>query len=181
MASTSTNTLTNTTTQKPSQKKRTHKLSATLFGFGLSVATLLGTASAAMAVPTSWLYLPSTGDSGTRNAINVDGTGDVEVYWEPISSGTQVCLEFGGNVSWWKGVKTFDNNNSFLGFVARTDAAGRMQCDTFGAGELGRTGAPAKVELWKAKVFGVHTHMSSLMFDPTYVDGKRVVFRWVAE
>lgn len=171
----------NITTQQPSQKKRKHHLSTALFSLGLSVATLLGSASAAMAVPTSSLYLPSSGNSQNRYALNVDGTGDVEVYWEPITSGTQVCLEFGGNVSWWKGVKTFDTNNSFLGFVARSNSAGRMQCDTFNPGELGTTGAAAKVELWKAKTFGVHTHMSTLLFDPTYVEGKRVVFRWVSE
>lgn len=170
-----------TTTQQPPQKKRKHHLSTALFSLGLSVATLLGSASAAIAVPTSWLYLPSSGNSQNRYSLNVDGTGDVEVYWEPIASGTQVCLEFSGNVSWWKGVKTFDTNNSFLGFVARSDSAGRMQCDTFGAGELGLNGETAKVELWKAKAFGVHTHMSTLLFDPTDVNEKRVVFRWVAE
>lgn len=164
-----------------SRSTQTPKLAAALCCLGLSITSVLGSAPSARSASISDLYLSSTSGSNNSVSMNIDGTRDVTVYWENINSGTEFCLELGSNVSWWKGIKIFNTKHSSLGLISRSDNAKRRICDTFTAAELEGGQAAAKIEFWKAKGFGVHTHMDTLEFSPSSVAGKRVVFNWVKE
>ena len=169
-------------------KGKAPKLSSALIGFGLSIATTLGTtlglASMASAVTLSDLFLPPS--PGYRNArgelnvvpMNVDGN-RVEVFYLDIAEGTtEFCLQLDNDVSWWKGIKVFGRSNALNGFIARTGEARTRQCDSFETSALNSGDGTARVEIWKAKAFGVHTHVDTLNLDPEIVDGKRVIFVW---
>lgn len=165
---------------KAARLNKTQLFSA-LCGLGLSVAVLIGSANGVTAATISELLLPQVPGYAAAYTMNVDGNRDVGVFWEDIGTGTEFCLSLTENVSWWKGLKIFNENNSLLGFIARTDDARSRQCDSFTASELSAGDGIAKVELWKAKAFGVHTHIDTLEFDPADVEGKRVSFYWISE
>lgn len=157
------------------------KLAAALCCLGLSLTSVLGSAHSARSASISDLYLSPALGSGNSVAMNIDGSRDVKVYWENIKSGTEFCLELGSNVSWWKGIKIFNSRHSSLGLISRSDNAKRRICDTFTTAELKEGQSAAKIEFWKAKGFGVHTHMDTLEFSPSSIAGKRVIFNWVKE
>ncbi|MEO0770327.1 MAG: hypothetical protein AAFY72_13005 [Cyanobacteria bacterium J06649_4] len=169
-------------------KAKAPKLSSTLLGISLSLVSTLGLANMASAnVSVSNLVLPA--EPGYRHPDNtlraipttIDGN-QVNVYYDSIAAGTtEFCLQLHQDVSWWKGLKIFSGNNTLQGFIARTDEARGLQCDTFNTDELTSSGGVARLEIWKAKAFGVHTHVSTLSVNPLDVDGKRVRFFWINE
>ncbi|MGD1864176.1 MAG: hypothetical protein ACFB0D_06440 [Phormidesmis sp.] len=171
-----------------SMKAKALKLSSVFLGLGLSIATVLGTASTASAVTLRDVPLPPS--AGYRNAstnniqaesVYIDGN-EVKIWYLDIAAGTtEVCLELGNDVSWWKGLKVFGASNTLLSFVARTGEARSRQCDSFSTAALSNGDSIGRVDFWKAKAFGVHTHVDTLNLIPEEVNGKQIVFWWVSE
>lgn len=86
----------------------------------------------------------------------------------------RVCLT--SDLTWWKGVKVFGLPGGELGLVETQDRSKGPNCATFDDGEF----APnyTKIELLKAKAFGVHTGIETLNFDPRKYSGKTISVRW---
>lgn len=92
----------------------------------------------------------------------------------------QWSLELGPGISWWKGIKVFDKAGSELELIATQDSEGKKTSAAVNASTFG------KLEIWKAKAFGVHTHMYTVpdhgTTDPMIpAAGKRMALSWVRD
>ncbi|MCI0742563.1 MAG: hypothetical protein L0Y72_26315, partial [Gemmataceae bacterium] len=47
--------------------------------------------------------------------------------------------------------------------------------------DRGRLAGTVKIELWKAKAFGVHTHMKTLTYDSERLNGRTLTISWDKE
>ena len=107
---------------------------------------------------------------------SVDGN-EVQSSWIQSQSGkTELCLEASTNVSWWKGIKVFDAQGKNIGLMVTQDDS-RLNCMSFDNSKL----AGGKLEFWKAKGFGVHTHVETLALNHSNIDGKKVTLHWINE
>jgi hypothetical protein len=117
--------------------------------------------------------LPLPAENSTLHPDNDDvaltyGTGDVGFITFSLSTSS--------NIDWWKGVKVFGNGTwTTIGLLETQD-------EDHGPSErkieIGKFTGPCRVELWKAKSFGVHTDVMNYSFDADKLSGKKVGFLW---
>lgn len=90
---------------------------------------------------------------------------------------TRLVLELAPHLSWWKGLVVRDNSGKFVGEIWCQDRVRRSRelRIEFQDIEVGGT-----IELWKAKAFGIHTHMYTLP-DMRPTGSRLTVFRWSAD
>jgi hypothetical protein len=82
------------------------------------------------------------------------------------------CLSTTRGISWWKGVKLFGGQGPTLGLLATTDNDHGPSCRTIPLSEW--VEGESKLELWKAKAFGVHTYIATYTFSPKAYAGQRI-------
>ena len=109
-------------------------------------------------------------------ALIARGNEDQSALTQSQSGKTEVCLEASSNVSWWKGIKVFDTQGKNIGLMVTQDQS-RLNCMTFDNSQL----AGGKLELWKAKGFGVHTYVETLALNHSNINGKKVTIHWINE
>ena len=97
---------------------------------------------------------------------------------DAIDGGDAVLqLKLGGGVRWWKALKAVNENDQEIWTA-------ELQDDTRESDELFLTEddieSGARLELWKAKEFGIRRHVYSVE-DLTALKGKRVTLTWSAD
>lgn len=120
--------------------------------------------------------IPSADTTGNFQDMQVDGD-RVKIYSTTaggISGKVQIKLDADGN--WWRMLRLIDKNGNHKnieqengGYVNRKDVI------ELNANELGNT---FKLEFWKAKFLGVHTHMLTEIFRKEDFSGRVVTFIW---
>lgn len=86
-------------------------------------------------------------------------------------------LSTASNVTWYKSIKIFDKNNNLLEEIGmQDDQHGPLSSKTYDKSKFNNT---VKVEFWKAKAFGIHTHVATKMFDLDGLLGNKTSFTWM--
>jgi hypothetical protein len=84
----------------------------------------------------------------------------------------------GDPVRWWKGLRVLSREGNQLGVSETQDNNHSGGIMLFPASSL----PGMKLELWKAKLFGIHTGMYDLPLDPLERwGGTRFIFNWVRD
>ena len=107
---------------------------------------------------------------------------EVEFYVSHDSApGTlTVALRSGLNIEWWKGIKVFGSDNSIeIGLVETENRSRGPSTVTLKVGEFNP--GQARLEFWKAKLFGVHTDVAHYTFDPEAFAGQTLNFSWLSD
>jgi hypothetical protein len=87
-----------------------------------------------------------------------------------------VCLESAPYITWWKGVVLRDWNGGVIRDLYTVNGNHGPTCTTVNLDYV------RQLELWKAKAFGIHTHMYTLSHDSLRAkDRDQVLFRWTAD
>lgn len=150
--------------------KQNPQISKAVFNIGFSLASLAGTTMIANAIQSEYLLLDSS--------FLVDGnTLQPKVESLQTSDRTQFCLKASSNVSWWKGLKIFNSQGQQISLIV-TENDSRLSCTTAISNS---SLAGGKIEFWKAKGFGVHSHMDSAKIDASKVKGKKITITWMNE
>jgi hypothetical protein len=76
-----------------------------------------------------------------------------------------------------KGLQVLDNTDKEMGFIQTEGKGGVSELLSLRSGDI-QVGA--KLVLWKAKMFGIHTPMY-ILADLERHAGERVTFRWSAD
>lgn len=147
-----------------------NKLAMSLLALTMLTAPLIAKAVETNALPqkTGGFTLPGDNDSIYLN---------VSVMDENNKGKIKFCLSSSQNVTWWKGLKVFGNKSwSAAALLVTQDDDHGEACRTVSTASLGQN--LSRLEFWKAKAFGVHTHMASYTFYPSDLNGKDVHFTW---
>merc|ERR1712224_190040 len=86
------------------------------------------------------------------------------------------------SISWWKGLKVFDDDGNQVCFLGLQDNNHGPQSCALAAGAAHGLLFGYRIELWKAKLFGRWTKVKTL--DASYFGpllGKQVAFTWVSD
>ena len=82
-------------------------------------------------------------------------------------------LSTSSQITWWKGIKIFDRNDKMICLLSTQDNDhGPKLSKTFNAQNFG---SKVKVEFWKAKTFGVHTHIETKYFSLSELQGLSLI------
>lgn len=116
-------------------------------------------------------------DIPTNGSFTVDGNNAINTSTSNIDSGfIQFSLATAPNITWWKGMKVNDNSGNQILLLETQDAShGPVTSQKFNRGSFGQT---INIEIWKAKTFGVHTHIDSGSLSADQANGKLVSFVW---
>ncbi len=88
------------------------------------------------------------------------------------------CLSTASQITWWKGVKIFgDSSWTEKALLWTQDGVHGPVCKQISVNELQESSS--RIELWKAKAFGVHTDMVHYTFSPNKYNGKRIMLEWL--
>lgn len=91
----------------------------------------------------------------------------------------QFSLSSAKNVTWWKGIKVFDNKNNMILLLETTDEDhGPKPSRDFNISDFDDL---IKVEIWKAKFLGIHCCMSTVFFKKSECLGKNTLLNWENE
>jgi hypothetical protein len=90
-----------------------------------------------------------------------------------------VALRSGREITWWKGIKVFGSDSIELGLLETQDSTHGPISITLNLGEF--TPGQARLEFWKAKLFGVHTDVAHYTFDPEPFAGQTLNFSWLSD
>jgi hypothetical protein len=81
-------------------------------------------------------------------------------------------------VTWWRGIKVFDSRGNAM-LIEKQD--GKYLTSDALEVNRGRLGRTVKIELWKAKFLGAHTHMRTLTYDAERLNGRTLTITWNKE
>lgn len=93
-------------------------------------------------------------------------------------SGIRVALGRAPNVTWWKGFRLVNAQGQEIGGIfGGQDAASITEHDY----SMAEVGSAARLELWKAKFLGVHTHTYTIGDLTPLTSGTVIEFLWVQD
>lgn len=109
------------------------------------------------------------GNNNIRKSINSNAK---------ISNNTfKVTLSTTPQITWWKGIKIFDRNGQMICLLSTQDADhGPTTSQTLTKKQFD---SKIKVEFWKAKAFGVHTHVATKYFKLSDFLNTETRFYWM--
>ncbi len=113
-----------------------------------------------------------------NGTFKVDGNHDtIKTSQSKIGPGyVQFTLEDAPTITWWKGIKLFDSQNNMISLIAMQDQDhGPDSTKTFPVSQFGDT---IKVELWKAKTFGIHCCVGTAFFNTSECGGHNTTLFW---
>jgi len=112
-----------------------------------------------------------------NGSFTVDGNNVIQTSQSGITAGyLQFSLATSDNITWWKGIKIFDGKNNMICLLATQDQDHGP--DTSKQFNLGAFDDEIRVEIWKAKAFGVHTPMATVNFKTSDCNGKNTLLYW---
>ena len=111
--------------------------------------------------------------------FKVDETNVIKTSQSRIEAGyVQFSLSAAANITWWKGIKVFDSKGAMISLLVTQDQdRGPKPSQTFMRSSFSED--KIKVEIWKAKFLGVHTHMATVYFKTAECVGKCTDLRWM--
>ena len=112
--------------------------------------------------------------------ITVDGDNKITLSQTGASSGAgyvQFSLSTASDVTWWKGIKVFNANNDNILLLSTQD--GDHGPDLSKNISVGSFIDTIRVEIWKAKEFGIHRNVQTIFFSLADCDGKNTLFHWL--
>ncbi len=90
---------------------------------------------------------------------------------------TQISLNLARPLTWWKGIQVLNNSDAQMAFVECQGLNGQAGPAVIPSGDLD---VGAKLVLWKAKIFGIHTPMY-IIAGLEALRGQNVNLRWQAD
>jgi len=107
----------------------------------------------------------------------VDGSDTINTSQSDLKKGfIQFSLENTVSMSWWKGIKIFDSQKNMISMIALQDHDhGPDSTKQFTTSQFGDI---ITIEIWKAKIFGVHTLIDTISFTKSDCDGKNTTLFW---
>lgn len=130
------------------------------------VLTMLSTQAAEAAIPVGLQDFWGSGSTlrdGDRITMELESTGSID------KDKIGIKFALGPNVSWWKGLQSGDK------VICEMERGVRTTCDTqLWVPRLQRRG----LQLWKAKVAGVHTEMYNVTNATALQGGNVYRFTW---
>lgn len=131
-------------------------------------------------IPVPSESVPSMPQKILPNVISVDNNHDeVLTHYKPRSStnrSVQFSFSVNRNITWWKGIKVFDKNGNMVCMLSTQDSDhGPKYSKKF---SLSQFGSKIKVEYWKAKAFGAHTHVGTDYIDLSTISKYDIGFGW---
>lgn len=123
--------------------------------------------------------------------ITVDGYDKIKS--EIRSPGYGGLLQFrfatAPSISWWKAIKIFDKDGNVLVYATGgpNDSKMDMELQDSDHGpeivyyEPSKFNEDIKVEFWKAKAFGIHTHVGTKYFKKSEIQRKELALTWMTD
>lgn len=93
-------------------------------------------------------------------------------------SGVRIAMDRAVNVTWWKGFGLVDAQGQAIGGISGGQDASPVVERDYSMADVKRA---ARLELWKAKFLGVHTHVYSISDLAPLTPGTVIEFRWVQD
>lgn len=93
-------------------------------------------------------------------------------------SGVRIALRRAQNVTWWKGFRLVNAQGQEIGGIFGGQDADPMNEHDYSMAEIG---SAARLELWKAKFLGVHTHTYTIGDLTPLTYGTLIEFYWVQD
>lgn len=122
--------------------------------------------------------LPKMPPAVLSDVVTVDGNNDnVLTHYEPKMDRNHVTFSFevNQNITWWKGIKVFNEDGDMICLLSTQDNdKGPKFSKRFSASYCGKV----KIEYWKAKAFGVHTHVGTEYIDLGTLRDYNIGFEW---
>lgn len=113
------------------------------------------------------------------DVVTVDGNNDrVLTNYEPKMDKNYVTFSFNvnQNITWWKGIKVYNDRGEMICLLSTQDNdKGPKYSKKFSTNNLGKV----KIEYWKAKAFGVHTHVGTEYIDLATLKDYNISFKWL--
>ncbi len=81
-------------------------------------------------------------------------------------------------ITWWRAIKVFDSRGNVM--LIEKQVGKYLTSDAIEI-DRGRLASTVKIELWKAKFAGVHTHMKTLTYDSERLNGRTLTISWDKE
>ena len=118
-------------------------------------------------------HVPAPGTAGFSD-IQVDGD-RVKILTAAGSPG-KIKIKVSADGSWWKMLRVYDKNNR-ANWIEQEDGlyVNKKDVIEIDSSALNDT---FKLEFWKAKLFGVHTHIMNETYRKLDFDGKIITFVW---
>lgn len=112
--------------------------------------------------------------------FKVDGNDEIKKQLiqtpEVLSSEIKFSFSKNSNITWWKGIKVFDKDNKELCILHMEDQENGPKSKEFNSSNFGED---IKIEFWKAKAFGAHTHVTTKHFRLSELKGKEIALTWL--
>jgi len=113
--------------------------------------------------------------------FKVDGNDNITKSINPKAKVTKntfkISLKTNRQITWWKGIKIFDKSGKMVCLLStQENDHGPTMSQVFRRNQFG---AKVKVEFWKAKAFGVHTHVATKYFDLRDLLDTETNFHWM--
>lgn len=93
-------------------------------------------------------------------------------------SGVRIALGRAQNVTWWKGFRLVNAQGREIGGIFGGQDADPVAEHDYSMAEIG---SAARLELWKAKFLGVHTHTYSIGDLTPLTSGTLIEFHWIQD
>merc|ERR1711871_1489216 len=142
--------------------------------------TVFVAASAANSLVDVVLLQQRQGDkNGTYKSKDGDAISWALVENSSKNSSTSFILTLSDNLTWWKGMYVYGDNGQKLCSLEVHDKMKESRC-LLSPSSTHELIFSYRIELWKAKILGVHTHVDTL--SSSYfgaILGDSVLFKWV--
>src|SRR5262245_27102822 len=115
-----------------------------------------------------------------NDSFTVDGNNVITTVQDPTApvpaTAVQFSFQTAPNIRWWKAIKIINASNQMVGLLANEEQdhgpelSQQLAFDQFGE--------QIKVEIWKAKALGIHTHVATVFFKTSDCSGKLTILTW---
>jgi hypothetical protein len=120
--------------------------------------------------------IPTPGAEGNFGDIQVDGDRVKILRVTDGGAPGKIRIKLSADGTWWKMLRAFDKNNR-ANYIEQENGRFVNKKDVFeiDSKDLNDT---FKLEFWKAKLFGVHTHIMTETYRKLDFDGQVITFVW---
>ncbi len=106
----------------------------------------------------------------------VDGNNVIEKKLFHNEPSGALGFSFSSKVDWWKEIRIFDKDGKVIRKFSFENVKDSMESITY---DEDLFGDEIKIEFWKAKAFGVHTHVATKYFKKSDIINRRLHFTWM--
>jgi hypothetical protein len=112
-----------------------------------------------------------------NGSFSVDGGNVIRTSTSNIDAGfVQFSLQTSPNITWWKGIKVVDASGNQIVLLETQDASHGPT--TGPKTSVSSFSDEIRVEIWKAKTFGVHTQVDTVSFVTNECNSHNITLNW---